>query len=51
VGEPIGWRKISENFMLLIFAVQIYFFDRFLVFHRDRLTSGLRIKVASQSRR
>jgi putative oxidoreductase len=47
VGEPIGWRKITENFILLIFAVQIYFFDRFLVFRRDRLTYGTRIKVAS----
>jgi uncharacterized membrane protein YphA (DoxX/SURF4 family) len=51
VGEPIGWRKISENLVLLIFAVQVYFFDRFLVFHRDRLTYGTRIRVASQGLR
>jgi putative oxidoreductase len=51
VGEPIGWRKIAENFSLLIFAVQIFFFDRFLVFRRDRLTYGTRIKVASLGRR
>jgi putative oxidoreductase len=51
VGEPIGWKKIAENIVLLAFAVQIYFYDRFLVFHRDRLTSGLRIKVAAPGRR
>ncbi len=51
VGEPIGWRKISENLVLLIFAVQVYFFDRFLVFRRDRLTYGTRIRVASQGLR
>jgi putative oxidoreductase len=47
VGEPIGWRKIAENFALLVFTVQIYLFDRFLTFRRGRLTDGARIKVAS----
>lgn len=28
VGEPIGWRKISENLLMLLFTVQIYRFDR-----------------------
>ena len=46
VGEPIGWRKIAENLILLIFVVQIYYFDRLLVFRRDRLTNMARIKVA-----
>jgi len=28
VGEPIGWKKISENLLMLIFTIQIYMFDR-----------------------
>ncbi len=28
VGEPIGWRKVMENALMLVFCVQIYCFDR-----------------------
>lgn len=28
VGEPIGWKKISENLLMLLFTVQIFCFDR-----------------------
>ena len=28
VGEPIGWKKILENALMLVFSVQIYYFDR-----------------------
>jgi putative oxidoreductase len=51
VGEPIGWRKIAENAMMLIFTVQIYFFDRFLTFRRGGLTDPARIRVASSAAR
>lgn len=51
VGEPIGWRKIAENAVMLIFVVQIYFFDRFLIFRRGGLTDPARIKVASSAAR
>lgn len=47
VGEPIGWRKIIENAVMLIFAVQIFYFDRLLIFRRGGLTDPGRIRVAS----
>jgi putative oxidoreductase len=47
VGEPIGWRKIIENAIMLIFTIQIYYFDRLLIFRRGGLTDPARIKVAS----
>jgi putative oxidoreductase len=47
VGEPIGWRKIIENAVMLIFTIQIYYFDRLLIFRRGGLTDPARIKVAS----
>ena len=28
VGEPIGWKKVLENALMLVFSVQIYYFDR-----------------------
>lgn len=36
VGEPIGWRKILENAAMLLFTVQIYFFDGLSVFRRRK---------------
>jgi len=28
VGEPIGWKKVLENALMLVFTIQIYYFDR-----------------------
>jgi uncharacterized membrane protein YphA (DoxX/SURF4 family) len=28
VGEPIGWKKVLENALMLVFCVQIYYCDR-----------------------
>jgi putative oxidoreductase len=28
VGEPIGWKKVLENMLMLIFSLQIFYFDR-----------------------
>ncbi|NLI81555.1 MAG: DoxX family membrane protein [Deltaproteobacteria bacterium] len=38
IGDPIGWKKIAENAIMLAAVVQIYFFDRFLGFHQGGLT-------------
>ncbi|HME42258.1 MAG TPA: MauE/DoxX family redox-associated membrane protein [Syntrophorhabdales bacterium] len=34
VGEPIGWKKVGEDVMLLLFTIQVYFCDRFFTFRR-----------------
>jgi putative oxidoreductase len=34
VGEPIGWKKVSEDIMLLLFTLQIYFYNRLFVFRQ-----------------
>ena len=28
VGEPIGWKKVLENALMLVFSLQVYYFDR-----------------------
>jgi len=47
VGEPIGWRKIMENAVMLVFTVQGYYFDRLLIFRRGGLTAPVRMRAAS----
>jgi len=34
VGEPIGWKKVGEQVMLLLFTIQVYFCDRLFIFGR-----------------
>jgi hypothetical protein len=34
VGEPIGWKKVLENALMLIFTVQIYYCDRLGILNR-----------------
>ena len=46
VGEPIGWKKIAENIVMLIFTIQIYYFDRLFIFRRGGLSDPAKIKVA-----
>lgn len=50
VGEPIGWGKIAENVVMLIFIVQIYYFDRLFNFRRGGLADPARIRVTSCDR-
>jgi len=47
VGEPIGWRKISENALMLAFVVQVYFYDRLFVFRRRGFMTGKKDGMAS----
>jgi putative oxidoreductase len=37
VGEPIGWKKVLENALMLVFCIQIYHCDRMELL--DRLKS------------
>ncbi len=45
VGEPIGWKKIIENAVMLIFIIQIYYFDRLFVLRRGGVEDPARIRV------
>ncbi|MHC1728826.1 MAG: MauE/DoxX family redox-associated membrane protein [Syntrophobacteraceae bacterium] len=37
VGEPIGWKKILENALMLVFAIQIYRYDGPVILKKMRL--------------
>ncbi len=47
VGEPIGWKKIIENAVILIFTIQIYYFDRLFIFRRGGLADPARTRIAT----
>jgi len=47
VGEPIGWKKITENAVMLIFVIQVYYFDSLFTFRRRGLTDPTRVRVSS----
>jgi len=40
VGEPIGWKKILENALMLVFSVQIYYCDKPALLGRLKTTMG-----------
>ena len=45
VGEPIGWKKVTENIMLLLFTIQIYLYDRLFTFRREVLQPNMKRRV------
>lgn len=45
VGEPIGWRKIIENMVLLIFTIHVYYFNRLFIFRRGTRTDPAKITL------
>ncbi len=47
VGEPIGWKKISENGLMLAFCVQIYLFDKPMLLAKLGLSPGSGRRAAS----
>ena len=50
VGEPIGWKKVCEDLMLLLFTIQVYFCDRLFTFRRAGLPPGVKARVAAPER-
>jgi len=51
VGEPLGWKKISENVLMLIFTIQIFYFDRLFIFRRGGLSDPAKIRVTAAASR
>jgi uncharacterized membrane protein YphA (DoxX/SURF4 family) len=47
VGEPIGWKKIIENFILLGMTIHVFYFDRLFLFRRGIRTDPSKISVSS----
>jgi putative oxidoreductase len=47
VGEPIGWKKVSEDLMLLLFTIQVYYFDRLFTFRAGGLPFGKKKRVST----
>jgi putative oxidoreductase len=47
VGEPIGWKKIIENAILLGLTIHVFFFDRLLIFRKGSRTDPSKISVLS----
>jgi len=47
VGEPIGWRKISENAAILLFTIQVYYCDKLFIFRRGGLMANLGARISS----
>lgn len=47
VGEPIGWKKISENLLMLLFTVQIFLFDRLTISSKWGFITSTGKRVAS----
>jgi putative oxidoreductase len=45
VGEPIGWKKVSEDLMLLLFTTQVFFCNKLFIFRRGGLPPGIKSRL------
>ncbi len=46
IGEPIGWKKIAENAVMLVALIQVYFFDRLSILGQGGLTGLAKARYA-----
>jgi len=47
VGEPIGWKKVLENALMLVFSVQIYYSDSPEILNRLKSIVGAGSRMRS----
>jgi len=47
VGEPIGWKKVLENMLMLVFSVQIYYSDSPEILNRLKSIVGAGSRMRS----
>jgi putative oxidoreductase len=47
VGEPIGWKKVLENALMLVSSVQVYYCDKPVPLHilKSLIGAGRRIRT------
>jgi uncharacterized membrane protein YphA (DoxX/SURF4 family) len=46
VSEPLGWKKTLENMLMLLFAVQIYYCDKPLIWGGLKSSPGFSDRIA-----
>ncbi len=47
VGEPIGWKKVFENAVMLVFSLQVFYCDKPVLWGRSKSPVGARSRVAT----
>ena len=47
VGEPIGWKKVLENALMLVFSVQIFYCCKPVLWRRLKSNIGAKSQVAT----
>ena len=47
VGDPIGWKKLGEQLMLLVFTLQVFFYDRLFTFGKGGFRFNMQGATAS----
>ncbi len=47
VGEPIGWKKVFEDALMLVFSVQVYYCDKLVLLDRLKSISGMGNRITT----
>jgi len=49
VGDPIGWKKLAEQLVFLVFTLQIFLYDRMFTFGRGGFRFSVKGAAASSA--